>query len=119
MLENLIQLRKTRNLRQEDVAKVVGVAKSTYSYWEKGAFEPDIKSLRLLAGFFNVSIDYLLGNSTDLIIPDYRAIEPEKAKGIWLSSLLDIDKQLIESVLRLDEKHKYQVFGYIESMARA
>lgn len=119
MLENLVKLRKARNLRQEDIAKIVQVAKSTYSYWESGKFEPDINSLRVLSQFFGVSIDYLLGNSTDKIVPDYRAIEPSKAKDIWFSSINDIDRQLINTILILSEFKKYQLLGYMENLAKA
>ncbi len=62
MLENLIKLRKGRGLRQKDVADTLNIATSTYSYWEKGINEPDLKSLVALADFFEVSTDYLLSH---------------------------------------------------------
>ena len=60
MLNNLIKLRKERKLTQKEVADMLGVATSTYSYWETDKNEPDIHSLKLLADYFNVTIDYLL-----------------------------------------------------------
>ena len=62
MLENLIKLRKGRGLRQKDIADTLNIATSTYSYWEKGINEPDLKSLIALADFFDVSTDYLLSH---------------------------------------------------------
>ena len=63
MLDNLIKLRKGRGLFQEDMAKMLNIATSTYSYWENGRNEPDLKSLITLADFFYVSVDYLLGHN--------------------------------------------------------
>lgn len=65
MLNNLIKLRKQHNLTQKDVAKMLGVATSTYSYWETSKNEPDINSLKILAKYFNVTIDYLLDISKE------------------------------------------------------
>jgi transcriptional regulator with XRE-family HTH domain len=57
----LKQLRKSRNLSQEDVAKVLNTTVSTISRYETGEREPNLESLCILADFFNVSLDYLLG----------------------------------------------------------
>ena len=60
-MEILIKLRKERGLTNEDMGKVIGVAKSTYNHWEIGRSEPDIKTLIKLADFFCVTVDYLIG----------------------------------------------------------
>ena len=69
-LTRLIQLRKSRKLLQKDVAEKLGVAISTYSYWESGKNEPDYESLLKLAKFFNVTTDYLLQNDNDNLKPN-------------------------------------------------
>lgn len=61
MKNRLRELRETRKLYQKDMAQLLNVAVSTYSYWEKGTYEPDQEVLTKLADFFNVSVDYLLG----------------------------------------------------------
>lgn len=38
----------------------LNIAQNTLSQYETGVREPDLKTLRLLADFFDVSIDYLL-----------------------------------------------------------
>lgn len=55
----LKSLRKERNLRGEDMAKVLGVAASTYARWETGSNSPKNK-IPELAKFFGVTTDYLL-----------------------------------------------------------
>ena len=57
----LIELRKNKNLRQEDVAKILCMSQSTYQHYENGRAEPNIESLKKLADYYNVSLDYLVG----------------------------------------------------------
>jgi transcriptional regulator, XRE family len=59
----LKELRKSRKLLQKDLARYLQVAESTYSYWEQGKFEPDTETLKKLADYFDVSVDYLLGRA--------------------------------------------------------
>lgn len=65
MGERLKYLRGKMGLKQEDVAKVLGVGRTTITNYETGFSEPSLKHLRKLASFFNVSVDYLLNNSDD------------------------------------------------------
>lgn len=60
-MNNLKKLRQKKGVTQIDVAKIIGVSKSTYSYWEMDKYQPDNESLFKLADYFGVSIDYLLG----------------------------------------------------------
>ncbi|WP_160198824.1 helix-turn-helix domain-containing protein [Senegalia massiliensis] len=57
------ELRKEFNLTQEELGKKVGQTKSNISKYETGALEPGIDTLNSLARIFDVSIDYLLGNT--------------------------------------------------------
>jgi transcriptional regulator with XRE-family HTH domain len=59
--ERLKQLRNSRNLSQDALAKKIGTAQQTYGHWETGRTEPDHATLIRIADFFGVSIDYLLG----------------------------------------------------------
>ena len=59
--ENLKQLMKDENINQVQLSQKIGVAQSAISAWLLGKKEPSIKSLWLLADYFNVDIDYLVG----------------------------------------------------------
>lgn len=59
----LISLRKERGLTQEDMAKVIQKKRSTVSGYETEGKEPDLETVCLLAGYFGVTTDYLLGYS--------------------------------------------------------
>lgn len=71
---------------QEDVAKAIGVSRAAYSHFENNRNEPDNDTLKKLAQYYDVSIDYLLGKSDkphyySLTEKDNRAID-QKIKDI-------------------------------------
>lgn len=57
--DNLITLRKTHQLTQEDLAERVGVSRQAIAKWESGETVPDLEKCRLLADIFEVSLDDL------------------------------------------------------------
>ena len=59
--KKLKTLRTEQNLKQEDLAKHLGVNQRTISNWENAVREPDFKTLTQIATYFKVSTDYLLG----------------------------------------------------------
>ena len=61
--ERLKELRLERNLTQQDLGKILHTTKMAVSHWEKGHSEPSIAQLIVLSDYFDVSIDYLVGNS--------------------------------------------------------
>ena len=50
-------------MTQEELGKIVGQTKSNISKYETGALEPGNDTLIKIAKYFNVSLDYLMGNS--------------------------------------------------------
>ena len=54
-------LRKRMNITQEDLAERLGVSFQAVSKWETNAAYPDISMFPVLANFFNVTTDELLG----------------------------------------------------------
>jgi len=59
--ENLKAARLRKGLSQQEVADLVGVAKSTYSMWETGNREPNLMRIIALTKALDVSGDELLG----------------------------------------------------------
>lgn len=59
----LISLRKERRLSQGDIGLIINKKRSTISGYETEGKEPDIETLCLLADYFGVSTDYLMGKS--------------------------------------------------------
>jgi len=64
---NIRELRQTRGLNQEDVAKALGISSPTYSSWERGRTEPSIDGLLSLARYFDVSVDRLLRSESRIL----------------------------------------------------
>lgn len=58
-------LRAQANLDQAAVAELLNISPSQYGKIERGESQADPLKLRLLAGRYQVSIDYLLGLSSD------------------------------------------------------
>lgn len=64
--EKLQELRKSRNLTQEELAEELYVSRTAISKWESGRGYPSIDSLKAISGFFSISIDELL--SADALV---------------------------------------------------
>lgn len=61
--ERLLELRKERRLTQQEISKLLKMARTTYSGYENGSREPDNETLNKIADFLEVSVDYLLGRT--------------------------------------------------------
>jgi len=59
--EKFKNLRKSRELTQEEIANIFHVSPQAVSRWETGATYPDIELLPPLADFFEITVDDLLG----------------------------------------------------------
>lgn len=59
-MKNLKDYRKKHGIMQKELASELGVAVSTFSGWESGAYEIDNKNLIKLAKILDVSVGFLL-----------------------------------------------------------
>ena len=60
--EKLYELRKKRALSQEQLAEQLGVSRQAISKWESGKAVPETDTLISISKYFDVSLDYCLGN---------------------------------------------------------
>lgn len=63
--DSLRQLREQHNWKQEEIARVLGIKRSTYTYYETGKTEPSLSRLLLLSKIYNVSLDTLVGRDRE------------------------------------------------------
>ena len=84
----ILELRKKKGIKQEDLAAELGVTATAVSKWENGYTLPDILMLCALADFFCVTTDDLLGRNTQV---NYAVIATD------LPELRENIKKLIES----------------------
>ena len=59
--ERLKELRIERNLNQSELARETGLSQSSIARWEADDRDPTIQGLIVLAKYFGVSIDFLVG----------------------------------------------------------
>ncbi|MBS5886271.1 MAG: helix-turn-helix transcriptional regulator [Clostridium sp.] len=72
--DRLKELRKSNNLTQEELGKILGVGKTTISMYENGNSTPNDEIKMIIADYFNVTLDYLLGKSD---IKNYDKVKKE------------------------------------------
>ncbi len=81
--QNLIELRKNRNLKQSELSEAIGYSDKTISRWENGTSTPDIGTLVQLAEFYNVSInDIISENAIQKIEKDTTETQAKTIKDI-------------------------------------
>lgn len=91
MIEKLKELRRKFNVSQQQLADVIGVSQQSINKYENHNVEPDIATLKAMANYFNVSIDYLVGydkseqseSANDELLRIYNLMTPEQ-KRIFL-----------------------------------
>lgn len=61
--KRLKKLREEFGLNQKQLADKIKIGNKTISDYERAISSPDLETLKIIADFFNVSIDYLIGNT--------------------------------------------------------
>ena len=72
----LKKARQETGFTQREVSKEIKIPYSTLANWELGRTQPDIESLGILADFYGVSTDWLIGTKGGTSHPPIRV--PEK-----------------------------------------
>lgn len=64
MYQNRLRdLREDRDLKQKDIAQLLQIHQTTYSDYELDRLNIPVPVLHVLADFYHVSVDYLLGRT--------------------------------------------------------
>ncbi len=61
-------LRVHQEFSSKEAAEQLDILPDTYSRYERGIREPDFQTLKRIANFFHVSIDYLLDNEDEVVL---------------------------------------------------
>lgn len=62
LAESLKKIRKQYKMTQEDIAKLLGISRSGYTYYETGKTVPSVEVLQKLSAIYNTTIDVIVGN---------------------------------------------------------
>ena len=115
----LMSLREKTGLSRKDVAAQLNIEQSTYGKYELGQRQPSVEILEMLAAFFGVTTDYLLGlsdddsdpNATEQSIDDgfFRVTEEARQRGIdpddlmWAMEFLQRARKRDEDAKKAEE----------------
>lgn len=103
--DRLKELRKERNLTQEEIGTFCKVGKTTISNWENNITQPPFEIVKKLAHYFGVTADYLLGlNQNDINRIDKLNIALREA------GMIDSNENLNEEEIKLalDQARQYK-----------
>lgn len=92
----IARLRMQHELSQSQVAGMLHIAQATYSNYENGSHRIPLEQLQMLASFYQVSYDALLGESVQQNVPD--------------------DKTLLDRMSMLNAYGKIKVMEYINDI---
>ena len=111
--EKLQELRKTRNLTQDELADSLYVSRTAVSKWESGRGYPSIDSLKEISAFFDVSIDQLLSSDKLITI----ANEENKSNLQKLSNMFFGVSDLFALLLIVLPLYPNTINGYVYSIS--
>lgn len=108
----ILTKRRQKGMTQDDLADHFGVTKASVSKWEKGQSYPDITLLPLLAAFFDISIDELMGYT--------RQLSKQDIKSLYLKFTSDFLEKPYEDVMAEVQqaiKKYYSCYPFLLQMA--
>ena len=74
------RLREKNKIQQKELAKTIGVSSVVLSRYESGERKPDYDTLKMIADYFDVSTDYLLGHEAN-------SDDEEKRRKAWIDKI--------------------------------
>jgi transcriptional regulator with XRE-family HTH domain len=90
----LRELRKSRQMTQQDVSKLIHTDRSNVANYEKGRRLPPINTVIVIAQFFNVSLDYLILGKKSKSNNFFTDKEDETYKTLMAENTLLMDGEL-------------------------
>ena len=91
--EKIVKLRKLKGLTQDEFASAVGVSRQAVYKWESGQSYPEVSKLLEMKVLFNISIDDLLDENYEVILP-----EKKKRKRIPKEVKAEIEKTVEQTL---------------------
>ena len=116
--ESLKKVRKEHKLTQQDIADVLGVDRSTYTFYETGKTSPSIATLQKLSNIYNVTIGYLAGYEENRPELKSKHVSPSiSAPDVDPIALLTKDEQIMLMCYRvLQNDKKQEILKYIKNL---
>ena len=110
--EKLQELRKKKNLTQEELANALFVSRTAISKWESGRGYPSIDSLKEISRYFCVSIDELI--CADEIVSAAVSEKQDYKESIkWLIKIVNEKKEELDNIRNHSLITAYRELGKI------
>lgn len=120
--KRLRQIRIEHKMTQQNIADVLGIDRTTYTFYETGVTKPSLVTLTKLADIYNVTVGYLLGVEKNN--PELRAQPEDFDADTQLQSndpigLLNREEKIILMCYRvLDEEGKKEAAKMMKEFAK-
>lgn len=119
--ETIKNLRIERGYSQTTLANLLNISRSTESDWETGRSEPSLQDLLNVSELFDISIDYLIGNTDEWgnakesralqkapaitegereLLDLYNAVSSERKREaiVWLKTMKELDRKAAKTI---------------------
>ena len=98
--ERLYELRKNKNISQEELAELLDVSRQSISKWENDKAYPEMTRLLFMSEYFDVSLDYLMrgtdsDESNNELTVGYKAQNMLRVWNNFISNLSDKQRKLM------------------------
>jgi transcriptional regulator with XRE-family HTH domain len=109
-MQRLKELRAEKGLTQAELASVLSLNQTAVGKYERGQLEPTFETLMKLSRFFEVSIDYLIGNSDDFGNVIVAGSSPR-------DEMTADERTLLADFRTLPDGERAQALAYVEYLA--
>ena len=96
----LAEIRKSKKLKQMELAEMLNVSQQVISNIERGVTAPDIEQLKKIADIYNISLDQLVG------------------RDFFCDDADDVERKIISYIKQMDEEGKELSLGLLSQVAQ-
>lgn len=93
----IIELRKQKHISQEELASILNVSRQSISLWETNQSMPTTEKLMLLANYFEITLDALVGNKQE---------EHDANASLIATATIDINEDALKTFMHETWSHK-------------
>ena len=101
--EKLVKLRKLKGITQDEFASAVGVSRQSVYKWESGQSDPEVMKLVEIKNLFGISIDDLLDDSYEVVIPERKKKRISKKDKERIEREVEIEEAAAEAAPVVEE----------------